>query len=107
MEFNKPAKDVSAIRKRPPMLIRELVSQESIDPVAVSSEPREERRPSARKESKVVILRNVESQTESQTEKKEDKELTMVKVQLNTLQNQVSTKDNCIADKERLVLSST
>ncbi|XP_066247747.1 centrosomal protein of 290 kDa [Euwallacea similis] len=98
MDFHKVGSvDVTPSRKKIPILVKELVVQESLEPVVINQVTE------FKNESKVVILRNVESQTLPRIEAHQDCELTAVKVQLNNLQEQITVKDNQISETIRFI----
>lgn len=77
--------------KRKPILVQETVIHESLDPKPVTEE---------KTEKKMVILRNVESQTTA-FEEKENSESTALKIQLNSLQGQIAVKENQVLETIR------
>ncbi|XP_048522756.1 centrosomal protein of 290 kDa [Dendroctonus ponderosae] len=77
--------------KRRPVLVWEIASQETVDPVATAPE---------KPESKMVIMRNMDCQTEKQ-KPDETPQLEAARIHLNNLQSQLSVKDSAIIENKR------
>lgn len=90
---NFEASDKSSLKlaKKMPVLVREIVAQESVDPVAIVT---------PKPESKLVILRSMDCQTEQQ-QLEDNPQLETAKILLNNLHSQLSAKDNAIMEKQR------
>lgn len=84
--------DFQEVRKKP-ILVRETVVHESLDPKPVIEQ---------KTEKKMVILRNVETQTTLfEVKEPENSELTALKIHLNNLQGQIAVKESQVAETIR------
>lgn len=84
--------DFQQVRKKP-ILVRETVVHESLDPKPVTEQ---------KTEKKMVILRNVETQTTLfEVKEPENSELTALKIHLNNLQGQIAVKESQVMETIR------
>ncbi|CAG9760704.1 unnamed protein product [Ceutorhynchus assimilis] len=96
MDFDNTRKETTIIRRKAPTLVKQLVSQESLDPI-------KEEVCDTKRKSKIVILRNVESQTEDWQEDKGENQLAITTAQIQNLQSQLAVKGAHIKEKEQLL----
>ncbi|KAL1494591.1 hypothetical protein ABEB36_010164 [Hypothenemus hampei] len=86
IHFQPENAQVTPIKKRKtPVLVRQLVAQESLEPIITG-----------KTDTKIMILRNVESQTEQQFEDN-------AKIMMDSLKREMSLKENQISEFERIL----